>query len=109
MNKEFIGKQKLQALKEVGTPRTRVGMVTERRVIPRRGFSIVRQGKAVGTVTSGTLSPLLNTGIAMGYVEKEVGQEGALVEVHVRDRLEKVKIVKPPFYDTTRYGYSRKT
>jgi len=109
LNKEFIGKQKLQALKEVGTPRTRVGMVTERRVIPRHGFSIVRQGKAVGTVTSGTLSPLLNTGIAMGYVEKEVGQEGALVEVQVRDRLEKVKIVKPPFYDTTRYGYSRKT
>ena len=108
LNKDFIGKKRLQAMKETGVPRTRVGLVTERRVIPRHGFAIVRDGKRLGTVTSGSLSPLLNTGIAMGYVEKEAGQEGSSVEVQIRDRKERAKVVKPPFYDPARYGYSRK-
>lgn len=108
LNKDFIGKERLQAIKLTGVPRTRVGLVTDRRVIPRHGFAIVRDGKRLGTVTSGSLSPLLNTGIAMGYVEKEAGQEGGSVEVQIRDRKERAKVVKPPFYDTARYGYSRK-
>lgn len=108
LNKDFIGKQRLQAIKETGIPRTRVCLVTERRVIPRHGFPIVLEGKRLGAVTSGSLSPLLNTGVAMGYVEKEAGQEGASVEVQIRDRKERAKVIKPPFYDTARYGYSRK-
>jgi len=107
LNKKFIGCEKLKAVKASGTPRVRAGLVTERRVIPRHGFTIIRDGRQVGTVTSGSLSPLLNTGIAMGYVEKGVAEEGAFVEVRVRDRNEMAKIVKPPFYDTTRFGYAR--
>jgi aminomethyltransferase len=83
-------------------------MVTERRVIPRQGFQISHHGENVGTITSGSLSLILNTGIAMGYVVREAAEEGAMVEVQIRDRVEKAKLVKPPFYDTARYGYSRK-
>jgi aminomethyltransferase len=108
LNKEFIGKKKLQEIKEKGTEKTRVGLITTRRVIPRHGFSILHDGRNVGTVTSGTLSPLLNTGIAMGYIGTEIAQEGSVVGIQVRDRREEAKIVKPPFYDTSRYGYSRK-
>lgn len=108
LNKEFIGKQKLQTIKDAGVRRTRVGLVTERRVIPRHGFPILQRERAVGAVTSGSLSPLLNTGIAMGYVENCAGQEGTVVEIQVRERLEKAKIVKPPFYDPTLYGHARK-
>lgn len=106
--KNFIGKQKLQESKEKGPSRIRVGMVTERRAIPRHGFPIFHQGKGVGTVTSGSFSPILNAGIAMGYVEREAAEEGTELRIQVRDRMEKVKVVKPPFYDTTKYGYSRK-
>ena len=108
LSKDFIGKQKLQETKERGPSRIRVGMVTERRIIPRHGFSIFHQGKAVGTVSSGSLSPTLNTGIAMGYVKKEASEEGTVLDIQVRDRMEKAKVVKTPFYDTTRFGYSRK-
>ena len=107
--KDFIGKQKLQAAKERGPSRVRVGMVTKQRVIPRHGFQILREGSTVGVITSGSLSPTLNTGVAMGYVEKTAAQEGTELDVRIRDRTEKTKVVKPPFYDTTRYGYSRKT
>jgi aminomethyltransferase len=109
LRKDFIGKQKLQEIKENGAPRVRVGIVSERRVIPRHGFHIYHQGKGVGKVTSGSLSPILNTGIAMGYVEREAADEGTELDIEVRDRMEKAKVVKLPFYDATRYGYSRKT
>jgi len=108
LHKDFIGKQILQKTKKSGPSRLRVGIVTERRVIPRHGFQVFHYGESIGTVTSGSLSPLLNTGIAMAYVEREAAVEGATVGVQIRDRMEKAKIVKPPFYDTARYGYSRK-
>jgi aminomethyltransferase len=105
--KNFIGKQKLQAAKESGPSKVRVGLVTKQRVIPRHGFHIFREGRKVGAITSGSLSPTLNTGIAMGYVERLSAEEGAELDVQVRDRMEKARLVKPPFYDTMRYGYSR--
>jgi len=107
LHKDFIGKERLLQIKEKGTPRVRIGLVMENRVIPRQGFEITINGKSVGTVTSGTLSPLINTGIAMGCIEKEAAKEGNSLDVQVRSRVEKAKIVKPPFYDTKVYGYAR--
>lgn len=108
LHKEFIGRQRLQEIKEKGTQKTRVGLLTTKRVIPRHGFNIIQDGQPVGVVTSGTLSPLLNTGIAMGYIKTGLAREGGTIQIEIRERLEEAKIVKPPFYDTNRYGYSRK-
>lgn len=108
LHKDFFGKERLLQIKEKGTPRVRVGLVMENRVIPRHGFEIAMSDRSLGTVTSGTLSPILNTGIAMGYVQKEAAKEGSLLDVQIRGRPEKAKIVKPPFYDANVYGYARK-
>jgi aminomethyltransferase len=108
LHKDFIGRDRLVKIKEDGISRLRIGVVMEKRVIPRHGFDITVNGKSVGTVTSGTLSPLLNTGIAMGYVKSELAKAGSSVDIQVRGRPEKAKIVKPPFYDTSTYGYTRK-
>lgn len=108
LHKDFIGKRELQDLKEKGPQKVRVGLKTEKRVIPRHGFNIIHDGRQVGAVTSGTLSPLLNTGIAMGYIDAGDARENTLVEIQVRDRRETAKIVKTPFYDTAKYGYSRR-
>ena len=108
LTKNFIGRSCLQKVKEKGTVRSRIGLVTDNRVIPRHGFSIFRSvGLEVGVVTSGTLSPILNKGIAMGYVRTEDAQLGRSFGVQVRDRIEAVKAVRTPFYDTTKYGYTR--
>jgi aminomethyltransferase len=108
LQKEFIGRGRLQEIKNTGTSKSRVGLVTTKRVIPRHGFDILQNEKKVGTVTSGTLSPTLNTGIAMGYVNTETAKEGSAVSVQIRDRREEGKIVKTPFYDTSTWGYARK-
>jgi aminomethyltransferase len=78
-------------------------------VIPRHGFSLLLNEEEIGRVTSGTLSPLLDRGIAMAYVTPQYANQGDLVMVQIRDRLEGARLVKTPFYDTTKYGYSRKT
>ena len=109
LQKDFIGKDQLLAIKERGPSRVRVGLRTSRRVIPRHGFEIVTNGRTIGHVTSGTLSYLLDTGIAMGYVERDYSREGNLIQLRIRERTEEAKIVKPPFYDTSQYGYSRKS
>jgi aminomethyltransferase len=108
LRKEFTGKKRLQEIKERGTSRARIGLVTNRRIVPRHGFNIISQQRTIGTVTSGTLSPVLNRGIAMGYIGRGDAREGGVIEVDVRGRQEEATIVKPPFYDTSRYGYSRK-
>ena len=108
LQKDFVGKDKLLELKADGPKKLRVGIVTQNRVIPRHGFTIASRGEEIGTITSGTLSPIINTGIAMGYVKEASAKEGALVDIRIRDRYEAARITKPPFYDTTKYGYSRK-
>lgn len=109
LSKDFVGRSSLQEVKEKGPRKLRVGVVTDNRVIPRHGFSIQLKGEAIGQVTSGTLSPLLDKGIAMGYVTPQYAGQGNLIQVKVRDRLEGAKLVKPPFYDTNKFGYSRRT
>ena len=108
LQKDFIGRSRLKEVKESGPTKLRVGFVMQKRVIPRHGFTIAVNGKDVGVVTSGTLSAITNTGIAMGYVEAQNAKDASLVDMRVRDRYEVARITKPPFYDTTKYGYSRK-
>ena len=109
LNKDFIGRSSLQQVKEKGPQKLRVGVVTENRVIPRHGFSILFNDEEIGRVTSGTLSPILDKGIAMGYVTPQNASQGNAVKIKIRDRVEGAKFVKPPFYDTGKYGYSRRT
>ena len=53
-------------------------------------------GQVIGTVTSGTFSPTLHTGIGMALVDASHGA-GELVGVQVRRRVEQFDLIKPPF------------
>jgi len=109
LSKDFIGRDKLREEKEKGPKKVRVGLKMQNRVIPRHGFQITANRQGIGMVTSGTLSPIINAGIAMGYVEQPNLQDKAPVEVRIRDRYEAAQVTKPPFYDTAKFGYSRKS
>ena len=105
--KDFIGRPRLEEVKKKGTEKSRVGLVTVNRVIPRNGYHILLSGETVGDVTSGSLSPILDRGIAMGYVRASALNADSLM-IMIRGRAEAAKLVRPPFYDPTRYGYARK-
>jgi aminomethyltransferase len=94
---EFIGKHVLEEQKRAGSYDKLICIGAKDRGIPRHGYEIVANGTSVGKVTSGTLSPVLKKGIAMGYVPNEMASLGAAVEIRVRDSLVAAEIVKPPF------------
>jgi len=106
----FIGKSALLKQKEEGIKRRRVGLQMIDQGIPRQGFKIYNdKGENIGHVTSGTFSPLLKCGIAMAYIQAEQAQEGNIINIEIRGKHAKAKIVPLPFYDVDKYGYKRKT
>jgi len=94
----FTAKSVLEKAKQEGLKRTLVGMRLEEKAIPRHGYSIVANGTPVGVVTSGTFSPSLEKGIAMGYVNIPYNEIGAEVFIDVRGKLVKATVVDVPFY-----------
>jgi len=93
---EFRGRAALEAEKERGIARRLRGMVLEGRQPPREGYAVCLDGKPAGEVTSGNFSPVLERGIALGFVPPDVGP-GAAVEVDLRGRPARAEVVKLPF------------
>lgn len=106
---DFIGRQELIKQRERGVDRIRVGLKMLDRAIPRKGGELRKDGRKIGSITSGTFSPLLRRGIAMGYLLPEYAQQDTKVEVKIRGNLYGAKVVSMPFYDTSRYGSRRKS
>jgi aminomethyltransferase len=96
---DFVGKEALQVVADAGPTDVLVGLTAEGRRAPRSGYPVqTTDGTAVGTVTSGALSPTLERPIAMAYVAKEHGEPGTRLEVDVRGRALPVEVVELPFY-----------
>lgn len=96
--KEFVNSEALQAQKEAGVTKKLVGFEIIERGIPRHGYELAdADGNIIGVVTSGTMSPSLNVGIGMGYVTKEHSKSDTEINVLIRDKKVKAKVVRPPF------------
>jgi aminomethyltransferase len=95
---DFSGRDALVRQKEEGVPRRLVGIRLSERGFPRPGYPIVHAGSDVGSVTSGTVSPSLGYGIALGYVPAELGSPGTDVGVRIRDNVISGVVVRLPFY-----------
>lgn len=104
----FIGREALLEQKKRGLPKVRIGLRMVDPGIPRDGYEILKEGRKVGVVTSGTYSPLLKRGIAMGYVPPQYAEEGSVLEINIRGKALKAEVVKWPFYDPDKYGWRRK-
>jgi len=97
--KDFVNAEALKTQKENGVTRKLVGFEMQERAIPRQGYTIVdADGKAIGKVTSGTMSPSLEKGIGMGYVAKEFAKSETVVYIQIRNKTKRAKVVKLPFY-----------
>jgi aminomethyltransferase len=71
--------------------------------IPRNNYEIYIENENVGKVTSGGISPYINAGIGLGYVDtKKYFEEGAKIDIMIRGKLHPAEIVKRPFYGKNR-------
>jgi aminomethyltransferase len=95
---EFWGREALLAEKQAGPRRTLWGLEALDRGIPRPHMTVLVGDDAVGEVTSGTFSPTRRLGIGLALLDTAAGLgPGAEVEVDVRGRRSRMRVVKPPF------------
>jgi aminomethyltransferase len=95
LDHEFRGKGALESQAAKGITRRLVGFVLEEKGIPRHGYP-VRTSDGGGEVTSGNLSPMLDTGIGLAYVSPP--PTSTRLEVQIRDRWVPGRIAVPPFH-----------
>jgi glycine cleavage system T protein (aminomethyltransferase) len=96
---EFIGREAIQKVKDEGIKRRLVAMVSNERIFPRKGYDIFSNEKKIGVVTSGTVSPVLEKPIALGYVNAEFKSVGTEVQILIRNKKVPAEIVKLPFIE----------
>lgn len=95
---DFVGRDALRRQKEAGVERRLVGLRLTERGFPRPGYDVVAEGRDVGTVTSGTVSPSVGVGIAMAWVPAGLSEPGAGLGVRIRDAVVPAVVQRPPFY-----------
>lgn len=98
LTKDFIGAAALRDIATRGPARKLVGLELEGKRIARQGTPVVLEGKTVGEVTSGTLSPTLGKSIALAYIDTAHAAEGTALGVDLKGTINPAKIVKTPFY-----------
>ena len=91
---EFRGKAALEAERATGPARRLRGILLEGRRPAREGQAVAAGGEAIGAVTSGNFSPVLERGIALAFLRPDV-EPGAAVEVDQRGTPAPGVVVKP--------------
>jgi aminomethyltransferase len=100
LDHEFVGRDALEAVDAEGTEEQFVGFRLVERGVPRHGYDITgTEGRVIGTVTSGTMSPTLGEPIGMGYVPAEYADPGTTIRVVVRGQQKKARVRTLPFLD----------
>lgn len=103
---EFVGRAALKE-KNAELKRLRTGLKMLEPCVPRPRYGIFDEDEKIGTVTSGAFSPLLKTGVAMGYARPGL-KKGDKVSVEIRGKKRGAEVVNWPFYDPARYGHLRR-
>jgi glycine cleavage system T protein (aminomethyltransferase) len=96
---DFNNRPYIQDHKENGVSRRLRGFEMIDKGIPRQHYEICdADGKVIGEVTSGTMSPMLKIGIGMGYIETAFSKFDTEIFIKVRNKLLKAKVARLPFY-----------
>lgn len=97
-DKDFVGKEEILKIKNQGLTKKLVAIKMLERGIPRSHYKIFDSSNIeIGHITSGTQSPLLNYGIALGYVSINDSRVGNNIFIEIRNQKVKAEIVKLPF------------
>jgi aminomethyltransferase len=90
----FIGKEALTGYK----PRFKLVKLLVEKGIPREGYSVCdAEGAVIGTVTSGTLSVVLNQGVALARIQADKAVAGQNYFIDIRQKKYAATITTKPF------------
>jgi aminomethyltransferase len=98
---DFVGASALRAQKAAGIRRKIVGFEMIDRGIARQGYGVYAadgNDQPIGTVTSGTQTPFLKKAIGMAYVPSDRAAAGTELDIDIRGRRARARVVPMPFY-----------
>ena len=97
-NKEFTSSKIFLKQKKEGISKKLIGFKMLEKGIPRKDYDIFNnENEKIGVVTSGTMSPSLNIGIGLGYVNIENSAVETEIFIQIRKNRKKAVIVNTPF------------
>ena len=96
---KFTGREVLLKAKENGTAQKLAAFRMEGKgPPPRPHYSVFNNGNRIGEVSSGTLSPSLNYGIGMAYIDAPHAKIGSKIDIEIRGQKFPAIIEKKPLY-----------
>ena len=95
---EFLGRAAIERVRAAGPGRKLIGLEMTERAVARHGYPVVKEGAAIGVVTSGSYGPSVDRYIAMAYVATPHAAVGTDVGVEVRGQVRAARVVKTPFH-----------
>lgn len=81
---DFIGRDILLEQVESGTARETIGFKMLDKGVPRHGYGVMKNGKKIGEVTSGTMSPVLDIGVGIASVASGEVKYGDEIGIEIR-------------------------
>ncbi|NOR29597.1 MAG: FAD-dependent oxidoreductase [Sulfitobacter sp.] len=97
---DFIGKDALQRRKAEGPRKKLVTLKVEADHAPAHGgASLMRDGKVVGTVTSGDWGHRVQMNLAYAFVEPDLSAEGSTMQIDLYGDLVNATVIAPSPYD----------
>lgn len=93
----FVGREGIMAGVSAGAVRL-VGLQSEGKRAGRADYPVHANGRTIGVITSGALSPTLGYPIAFALVEPEFAEPGTSIDVDVRGTDVPAVVVPLPFY-----------
>lgn len=95
---DFIGEPVLKRQVQEGPSRRLVAFELLEKAVPRHDMKLFAEDKPVGMVTSGNLSPILQKGIGLAYVDPAYTETGTTFDVEIRGKRVPARVVALPFY-----------
>ncbi len=98
-NKDFIGKDATLRFKQEGVARKLVTLVIDTPIDVTLDEAIIKEGEAVGYISSGGFAHHVGKSMAMGYISNEYAQPDTEVHVEILGDLYRAVVQGAPLYD----------
>ncbi len=97
---DFMGRDALIKIRDAGLKKKIVGLELKGSGIPRTGYKVFNPSgdREIGSITSGTQSPMSKKSIGIAYIETEFSKVGNKILVEIRGNKIPSEIVSTPFY-----------
>ena len=99
LDKDFIGRDALLKQKTEGVAKKLVGIELADKAIPRHGYTVLKDGQAIGEVTTGYHTLSTDKSVCMALVDSQYAALDTEVEIQIRKKTFAGKVVKKLFYE----------